>query len=80
MPVFEYKCKKCDSKFEVLHKSTANMEDVICPKCQSKENTKLFSSFAAAVGHSHSSGDSCSSGTCGMAPMGGCPGGMCGLN
>lgn len=79
MPVFEYKCSKCETKFEVFHKSAANPEEVICPKCASKESTKLFSSFAASIG-STSHGDSCSSGTCGAPSFGGCPNGMCGLN
>lgn len=80
MPVFEYKCAKCETKFEVFHKSTVNQEEVACPKCGSKEITKLFSTFAASVGTSHSHGDSCASGSCPAQSFGGCPNGMCGLN
>ncbi|NCS82712.1 MAG: zinc ribbon domain-containing protein, partial [Ignavibacteria bacterium] len=47
MPVFEYRCQACNEKFEVLHKSSTKIDDVTCPKCQSKENKKLLSSFAA---------------------------------
>jgi putative FmdB family regulatory protein len=79
MPVFEYKCSKCETKFEVFHKSSSNPEEVVCPKCSSKENKKLFSSFAASVS-SGSSGDSCASGSCGVPSFGGCANGMCGLN
>ncbi len=77
MPVFEYKCVKCETKFEVYHKSTVNQEEVACPKCSSKENKKLFSTFAASIG---SAGDSCASGNCGAPSYGGCANGMCGPN
>ncbi len=80
MPVFEYKCEKCETKFEVFHKSSSNQEEVVCPKCSSKENKKLFSAFAASVGSSSPAGDSCASGNCSVPSYGGCPGGMCGLN
>lgn len=81
MPVFEYQCKSCSSRYEVFHKSTLKQEEVSCPSCNSKENKKLFSSFSANVS---SSGDysagSCSSGNCDVPSSGGCASGMCGLN
>ncbi|MFO7525867.1 MAG: zinc ribbon domain-containing protein [Ignavibacteriaceae bacterium] len=82
MPVFEYKCNDCNSKFEVLHKSSVNQEDVSCPECNSIHNKKLFSSFSASVeGSSSYSGDSCSTGNCNTnASFGGCSSGLCGLN
>jgi len=84
MPVFEYKCSDCSSKFEVLHKSTIKQEDVICPNCNSSNNKKLFSSFSPSVstGSGYSSGN-CESGSCGVndsSYSGGCASGMCGLN
>ncbi len=80
MPIFEYKCKKCNTKFEVLHKSSLNQEEVSCPNCQSKENQKLLSAFSAAGFSANNS--SCESGNCGIQPSygGGCTSGMCGLN
>jgi putative FmdB family regulatory protein len=80
MPIFEYKCKQCNSKFEVLHKSSLNQEEASCPKCYSKENQKLLSTFSATGFSSASS--SCESGSCGITPSygGGCSSGMCGLN
>jgi putative FmdB family regulatory protein len=77
MPIFEYKCNDCGKKFDVLHKSSANLEEVVCPECQSKSSKKLFSAFAASMGESASS---CSDGSCGVPSYGGCAGGMCGLN
>jgi len=82
MPIFEYKCNDCGNKFDVLHKSSSNLEEVICPDCQSKNNKKLLSSFSASIGSSSSfdSGSTCSNGSCGFNPGGGCASGMCGLN
>jgi putative FmdB family regulatory protein len=79
MPVFEYKCSSCDSKFEVLHKSTVNQDNVTCPECDSKKITKLFSTFSPSV-HSHSHESPCSSGNCDIPSGSCCGGGQCGLN
>jgi putative FmdB family regulatory protein len=78
MPLFEYKCSGCGSRFEVLHMSS-NIEKVECPKCHSTEVKKLLSTFSAA-GFSKSgndfstSGYNCETGGCG------CSSGYCGLN
>jgi putative FmdB family regulatory protein len=81
MPIFEYKCGDCGNKFEVLHKSAANQNEVLCPVCESKNHKKLLSTFSASTGGSHDfEGPSCADGSCGMPAGGGCPGGMCGLN
>jgi putative FmdB family regulatory protein len=79
MPLFEYKCSDCESKFEILHKSSNNPEKVECPECHSPKVKKLLSTFSAA-GFSKSGsdfsppGESCESGSCG------CSSGYCGLN
>jgi putative FmdB family regulatory protein len=79
MPVFEYKCPSCNMKFEVLHKSSINQDEVSCPDCDSKKITKLFSTFSPSV-YSHSHESSCSQGNCNM-PAGSCCGdGECALN
>ncbi|MEW6702448.1 MAG: zinc ribbon domain-containing protein [Bacteroidota bacterium] len=83
MPIFEYKCGDCNKKFEVLHRSSANLEEVICPDCQSKNHKKLFSSFSASIGNTPSFGNdsSCKVGGCDVPSFGnGCANGMCNLN
>ena len=82
MPIFEYKCNDCGKKFDVLHKSSANLEEVVCPDCQSKNSKKLLSSFSASISSGgFEGGSSCSDGSCGMPSFGGgCANGMCGLN
>jgi len=80
MPIFEYKCSDCDTKFEVLHKSSVKQSDVSCPKCNSTKNKKLFSSFSSTFNSSFdSSSGECSTGQCNI-PSGGCSSGLCGLN
>ncbi|SHJ73948.1 FmdB family zinc ribbon protein [Paramaledivibacter caminithermalis] len=64
MPIYEYRCRQCDNKFERLVKT---IEDSVqeCPKCQSTDVKKEFSTFGiggcpntGAKGHSKES--SCS--------------------
>jgi putative FmdB family regulatory protein len=82
MPIFEYKCNDCNKKFDVLHKSSANLEEVICPECKSNNNQKLFSTFSASNGsQSIDNMPPCANGNCGMSSMGGgCASGSCGFN
>ncbi len=44
MPLYEYKCKKCERTFErlVLH----DWDEVLCPNCFSKSVEKLMSPFS----------------------------------
>ncbi|MFZ0456682.1 MAG: zinc ribbon domain-containing protein [Ignavibacteriaceae bacterium] len=80
MPIFEYKCRECGTKYEVLHKSSENQNDIICPKCSSSNNKKLLSTFSASMGDSGYSGNSCATGNCDVPSSGGCASGFCGLN
>lgn len=82
MPVFEYQCKDCSSKYEIFHKSHTSEEKIVCPVCNSLEHKKLFSSFSASVSGSYSSMpvSDCSTGSCGLPATSGCASGMCGLN
>ncbi|OGD67828.1 hypothetical protein A3F08_01545 [Candidatus Berkelbacteria bacterium RIFCSPHIGHO2_12_FULL_36_9] len=56
MPIYEYKCKECHSRFEELVK--VNSEDPICPHCKSDETEKQLSKIAdssknSCAGHCH---------------------------
>ncbi|MDH3267211.1 MAG: zinc ribbon domain-containing protein [Ignavibacteria bacterium] len=78
--MYEYKCSDCDTKFEMLHKSVENQEDLSCPNCNSSKNKKLFSSFSSSNNSdSYFSAGDCASGQC-QTPVGGCSSGLCGLN
>src|SRR4051812_29114756 len=49
MPIYEYNCRKCESKFEKLVKNAAAADNVICPECGSKDTAKALSVFAAVA-------------------------------
>ncbi len=52
MPIYEYKCEKCDTCFERLVFG-GDDDDVACPECNSKKVKRLMSA-AACVGLSGS--------------------------
>ncbi|MBF0204949.1 MAG: zinc ribbon domain-containing protein [Desulfamplus sp.] len=78
MPIYEYKCNKCDNNFETL---VLGSDVPACPSCQSNDLTKLMSACGfvsirpsgagGAVQTTTSAGTSCSGcsatacGTCG---------------
>lgn len=43
MPLFEYRCKTCDAKFELLVMGSTTPA---CPSCNSKKLEKMLSTFA----------------------------------
>jgi len=68
MPIFEYRCQDCGTKFEKLvrNSDTSGPE---CPSCGTEHLSKELSTFSA-----HANGRSASA----PQPMGGgCPAGMC---
>ena len=71
MPIFEYKCEKCNTTFEKLVPNSDSK--VICTKCGSKKVKKQLSSFSAKVNEGGKG--SCSISDCGSC----CPSGSCGL-
>ena len=69
MPIYEYLCEDCGSRFEKLVRNGAGSDSLACPSCGQKQVSQQLSVFAA-----HSAGSSAKS----AAPMGGgCPAGMC---
>ena len=47
MPVYEYICKECGHKFELLRHFYDSDEDLACPLCGKKALAKQFSTFSA---------------------------------
>ncbi len=43
MPLFEFRCRQCDARFEQLVRGGAAVE---CPECRGRELEKQFSVFA----------------------------------
>jgi putative FmdB family regulatory protein len=83
MPIYEYLCEDCGTKFEKLvrrmngTKNGASSEaaDVECPSCGQKHLKQELSTFAAHAGGSSKSAEApvCPSGQCSNP-------GMCGMN
>jgi putative FmdB family regulatory protein len=49
MPIFEFRCKNCNHKFEELVFSAVTDSDAItCPECGKKNAEKLMSSFSSS--------------------------------
>jgi putative FmdB family regulatory protein len=56
MPLYEYKCKKCEKNFETLVSLSKADDPVKCPYCGYEKSERLLSTFCASVG---SKGASC---------------------
>lgn len=64
MPIFEYKCESCGTRFEKLLRRSEERESVACPDCASRELSQQYSTFAARANGSASEMPSCPSGMC----------------
>jgi putative FmdB family regulatory protein len=74
MPVYEFVCRDCHSRFDTLVRSFDAAKDVTCRECSGPNVRRLVSGFAMVGGYDDpivSSGD---------AGSGGCCGGSCGCH
>jgi len=46
MPIYEYRCKKCNREFSALIMRTADKSSIRCKACGSSELTRLLSRFS----------------------------------
>ena len=76
MPIYEYLCQDCGTKFEKLVRRTADASETECPSCGQKHLQQEYSTFAAHANGSPKSAEmpSCPSGGQCSNP------GMCGMN
>ena len=49
MPIYEFKCKTCDNRFETMRSISQMNAPAPCPACQSSETMRLLSLFAAQM-------------------------------
>jgi len=71
MPVYDYKCNECETKFEVFHKTLKEETEVICPSCSSVNSRKVMSAanvggFSSEKSCEYAGTSACSSGMCGL--------------
>ena len=60
MPLYEYRCATCGSRFELLRRVGQGSEGVACPECGQVDVEKEFSTFAGSVGGGGTGAGSCS--------------------
>lgn len=49
MPLYEYRCRKCQRTFSLLVGMTAKQQKRACPHCGSRQLSKLISRIAPIV-------------------------------
>jgi putative FmdB family regulatory protein len=47
MPIYEYRCIKCNETFEVMQKVNEDNRGLQCPICQADEPERLLSAFCS---------------------------------
>ena len=64
MPIYEYKCKKCNKKFEMRLGFNHDQNAVKCPACNGTDPERVFSPFmtGASSRGTSSASSSCSPG------------------
>jgi putative FmdB family regulatory protein len=62
MPLFEYACRACDNRFELLVRESTKLE---CPKCASDQLDKQLSVFAVSAPSSSRMAGPAPCGACG---------------
>ena len=68
MPIYEYQCRNCGKRFEVLQRMGESSEGLTCPECGDPQVDKQFSTFASGTGgHSSAPGFSAGGAGCGSA-------------
>jgi putative FmdB family regulatory protein len=67
VPIYEYRCKNCENKFETLILSSD--EEISCPECESTTLEKLFSTFGVKSERPPSSYPISASSGCGCTPV-----------
>jgi putative FmdB family regulatory protein len=78
MPIYEYVCDKCDTRFERIVSNAR--QEIACPKCASKKATIQLSVFATSSGSSGSSNGATKSSASFSGGRGGCGSGGCGCH
>ncbi len=70
MPIYEFKCSKCNDLFEILVRNEQEEAEIRCPRCESNRFERVISTTTHTMGESGSSqgpnatSRSCGSGSC----------------
>ena len=72
MPIYEYVCKNCKNKFELMRSFSRSNENADCPRCQKKAERILSACYSMSSDSSGVSQPISGGGGCGS-----CGGGSC---
>ena len=73
MPIYEFECSECGSRFEKLRGISAGTDGVDCPDCGNGNVKRLMSMFSSRSAGSDGGGSSCGcGGNCGKSSCSGC--------
>jgi putative FmdB family regulatory protein len=78
MPVYEFLCRDCDTRFDDLVSMSAPLDDQSCPGCRSAEVVKLYSPFSVRSSTGQTISVDGTAVPAGRGSGGGCCGGGCG--
>lgn len=67
MPLYEYRCRECGHRFEILQRVGERAEGLTCPHCGAPGVEKQFSTFAS---HDASATRGAAAGSCGPGGFG----------
>ena len=71
MPIYEFKCLKCEQYMELLVMNSKEEVELKCPECSSRELERIMSTTSYSMGNGSGQGQgvstqtkTCSSGSC----------------
>lgn len=65
MPLYEYRCRECGHRFEILQRLGQGADGLECPQCGAPGVEKQFSTFSASGGDSSRGSSYGAAGGCG---------------
>jgi putative FmdB family regulatory protein len=68
MPIYEYLCDECGTRYEQLVMSKS--AKIACPKCESRKHTLQLSVFSSTGTAAKANGQSSGASACGCTPRG----------
>ncbi|MBT7696429.1 MAG: zinc ribbon domain-containing protein [Desulfobacterales bacterium] len=75
MPIFEFKCMKCEEFVEFLVMKDSDEHEVVCPKCKSENLERVLSSTNYSMKSAPSGGGGAAEQSCAQTRT--CSGGSC---
>ena len=64
MPLYEYECSGCGTRFDALRSMSEADDPIACPQCEGKESQRMISLFSAVGEQGVVAGGGSSCGSC----------------